>query len=199
MSDSQEKIKFEIHITVNSHPNIEANTFTEICSELNGKPLLIELAKGESPRQLMISKCISKNNLEEIFELCKSDCKILSVKGFATNRLKIEVNSNVAYLFEKDIKQNYFEWHGKLELKSYESLLGICRKHNAHLSRNSLKGENSYRFITLREFGEKNVFENRVFLLTEDLQNHDWEILKQESEFCVFDSNMFLDNGWLEN
>lgn len=193
-----EKISFEIHITVELPNSADVNTFTQICSEVGGKSLLIELAKGENPQQLMMSKCVFKENLEKVLEICKDDCAIFALKGFFPNRVKIEVDFNFADLFPEKSRRKYFEWHGKIELEFYEKLLEICRKHTAHISKNSLKGESGFRFITLRENGEKSIFENRVFSLIEDLQKYGWEIVKQESEFCVFDSNISLDKGWLE-
>lgn len=193
-----EKISFEIHITVEPQNSADTNIFTQICSELGGKSLLIELAKGENSQQLMMSKCVLGENLEEILEFCKIDCALFASKSFVPNRVKIEVDFNCADLFAEKNRHNYFEWHGKIELKFYDELFEICRRHNAHLSRNSLKGENDFRFITLREFGQKAVFENRVSSLIGDLQKYNWKIVKQESEFCVFDSNISLDRGWLE-
>jgi hypothetical protein len=54
-----------------------------------------------------------------------------------------------------------------------------------------------FRFITLREFGTKLEFENRVNELTKDLKKGNWTIFKQEAEYCIYDNNSFLDTGWL--
>jgi hypothetical protein len=62
---------------------------------------------------------------------------------------------------------------------------------------NSLKNESNNRFITLREFGTKLEFENRVNELTKDLKKGNWTIFKQEAEYCIYDNNSFLDTGWL--
>ena len=72
----------------------------------------------------------------------------------------------------------------------------ICNTHRAHLSSNSLKNEDNLRFITLREFGTKQQFESRVQNILNALHKG-WDIIKQESEYCIYDNNVFLDNGWL--
>lgn len=198
MLELSKKIEFEIHITVNPLKSVSVDSFTEICHKLGGKPLLIELSKGIYCQQLMMTKCLSENNLEQILRVCKNDCEIFTLKAFVPNRIKVEVDADFADLFKEKNQQNYFEWHGKTELKFHKKLLEICGKHNAHLSKNSLKGENNARFITLRETGKKSHFENRISLLTKDLHENGWEILKQQSEFCIFDSNISLDKGWLE-
>ncbi|NUN99434.1 MAG: hypothetical protein HUU01_02325, partial [Saprospiraceae bacterium] len=91
----------------------------------------------------------------------------------------------------------YFEWHCKINYIQIEELLGVCEKHKVHLSLNSLKNETNVRFITLREFGAKWTFGQRIAVVLSDLQKGGWTVLKQQSEYCIYDNNNFLDNGWL--
>ena len=92
---------------------------------------------------------------------------------------------------------NYFEWHCKINYTQIDELLELCQKHKVHLSLNSLRNESNIRFITLREFGTKQEFNLRILALSNDLRSGDWTILKQQSEYCIYDNNTFLDNGWL--
>lgn len=192
-------IKFETHLTF--RPTTENNTqgFIEFCSQSGGKALLIELPQGEFPRQLMMSKIFFSNNLENVFSRIRKYTENFQVKGFQVNRVKIEVDSEFSTHFEKTNKETYFEWHGKIELENIKTISQICSKHNAHMSKNSLKNETSLRYITLREFEEKNKFEIRVKRLVNELVQAEFKIIKEQFEFCVFDSNLKLDNGWLNN
>jgi hypothetical protein len=61
-----------------------------------------------------------------------------------------------------------------------------------------LKGEVETRFVTLREYGGREVFEMRVRELVADLGREGWPVIKDVSELCVYDSNIELDKGWLE-
>ena len=90
----------------------------------------------------------------------------------------------------------YYEWHGKVEYLQPEKLEALCKVHKAHLSLNSLKGESNTRFITLREFGNRQTFVNNVLKLTQILSG-EWTIFKQQSEYCIYDDNILLDKGWL--
>jgi hypothetical protein len=92
----------------------------------------------------------------------------------------------------------YYEWHGKIGYVPGEALSRVCEKHGVHLSRNALKGEGETRFVTLREYGGREVFEMRVRELVADLGREGWPVIKEVSEFCVYDSNVLLDKGWLE-
>ncbi len=76
-------------------------------------------------------------------------------------------------------------------------LLTICQDNEVHLSKNTLKNEENTRFITLREFGNKDAFEQRITNLLENLQKENFIIQKQQAEYCVYDDNIMLDKGWL--
>lgn len=192
-------IPFETHITVDDFEKNREQEFVQFCNERVSKPLMIELSKGECLKQPILSKVTFANKLELILEKAQIIAKQLEQNNFVVKRIKIEVPSTKAYLFQKSnlASNNYFEWHGKIKLLEINKLLLVCKNHEVHLSQNSLKNECEMRFITLREFGNEKVFENRIYNLIDVLNIGGWQVLKQQSEYCVYDNNKLLDNGWL--
>jgi hypothetical protein len=120
-------------------------------------------------------------------------------------------------------KENYFEFHIKLDLGDkdpelsnvrttlqqstdsisqtlLETLNIICKKHNAHLSRSGLKHATKHvRFVTLRYYsiGKNTAFE-RLGKCIGDLEQFKFKIDSVQREYAVFDSNVNLDSGWIE-
>lgn len=193
------KIPFEIHITTDSLTLNRQTEFIDFCVTKDAKPLMIELAKGEFINQPMFSKVVYSNNFDNILLIATDISKSLNFQNFSVKRLKIEIPSGNSELFENYSTRfnKYFEWHCKIHYTKTDKLLVLCEKHKVHLSLNSLSNESNIRFITLREFGTKLEFEHRIMALSNDLQNGSWTILKQQSEYCIYDNNDFLDNGWL--
>lgn len=192
-------IPFEIHITLENLPSQRENEFIDFCKTNRAKPLIIELAQGECIQQPMLGKIIKSDNFDKVLTHTNELSQSLTDANFKHKRLKLEIPAynykllqNLDTAFEK-----YFEWHGKINLSNKKALLNLCEKHKAHLSHNSLKNEGGLRFITLREFGAIDLFNNRIENLSTDLAIGNWEIHKQESEYCIYDNNTFLDNGWL--
>lgn len=161
--------------------------------------MFIELARGETVNQPMFKRTVFENELLPTLRLAEEFCKIFRLKGFETKRLKVEIPAASEMMLKiKDSSANYFEWHGQVEFKEIGKLKELCSAHGAHLSRNSLKNEVSTRFITLREFDEFETFEKRIKLLVADLDRGGWAVLKQQSEYCLYDTNISMDNGWLK-
>jgi hypothetical protein len=99
---------------------------------------------------------------------------------------------------------NYFEHHVKLRRETSatrDALLRVCQVHGAHLSRNSFHEDHSgweVRFVTLRSYGVgRGASERQVQRLLADLAALGEDVLETESEYCVHDSNLDLDRGWL--
>lgn len=193
------EIPFEIHITIENLSSNRQQDFLDFCVTNEAKPLLIELSKGDFIHQLMLSKVVYSNSLDHILAVSTEIAKAMNTQNFLIKRLKIEIPSNYSDLLKEYSSSfdKYFEWHGKVNYTQPDKLLDICKKHKVHLSLNSLRNETNTRFITLREFGTKPKFENRILSLLNDLQTGNWEVLKQQSEYCIYDNNNFLDHGWL--
>jgi len=190
---------FEIHITVEALPTSRLPAFVEVCQQLHAKPLVIELARGATATQPMLSKVVRRQSLAEALAVAAADAEFFRLHDLSATRLKIETApyySHLAASASNSAHLPYFEWHGKVAYERTDILLALCLEHKAHLSRNALKDQANTRFITLREFGAISIFQARVVALTTALHQQ-WPLLKQESECCLYDSNTALDAGWL--
>jgi hypothetical protein len=199
---ADQPIPFEIYLTITDLPPNQVDRFKELCVRNDGKPLLIELGQGEHARQPMFTKAVHASHLPEAIVKAFEYAYLLNKQGFQTSRIKIETLFHYSERFRSysaTSGESYFEWHGKVELDRIEQLLEVCTAHQAHLSRNSLKDEHTIRFVTLREYGPKASFQRRLDALVSSLQQGGWLILKQQSEYCLYDTNTGLDNGWLTN
>jgi hypothetical protein len=192
-------IPFEIHLTTDAMWLGRQDDFLTFCTVNEAKPLIIELSKGDFIHQPMLSKIIYADAVVDVLVFTNKLSNALNTDSFFVKRLKIEVPSQYSGRFD-DFNtgfKKYFEWHCKISYTNTSALQLVCDKHNAHLSVNSLKTGDNTRFITLREFGSKAGFKNRIAALLQALELGDWTIIKQESEYCIYDNNIFLDNGWL--
>ncbi len=193
----------ELHLTTFPFESHALSGFEDFCFENESKPLIIELERGESTIQPMLTKIIHADRLQEAIEYGKVLVGKMQQANFGVSRLKIEIPYSeyehpLFISLDKEFSP-YFEWHGKVEVTKERKarLLELCELHLVHLSINSLKKNKGQRFVTLREYGSSDQFANRVELLTEDLHQNAWEIFKPHYEYCVYDSNESLDVGWL--
>lgn len=192
-------IPFELHITVRDLLVADVDHFVNCCTKQEAKPMIIELARGEYIHQPMMNKVIYATSLQEALSTANIMSQVLQKSHFPVKRLKIEVPAD-KYLYGfatlKDFRP-YFEWHGKVAYSNADALLELCAAHHVHLSLNALKKEQSSRFVTLREFGDSELFQGRVNKVSAALTTGGWPVIKQQAEYCVYDNNVFLDNGWL--
>ena len=195
----EKEILFELHITTHDLSAADVERFIACCVQLEAKPMLIELARGAYAHQPMLSKVLKVQTLTDAVVAARKMCETLRKNNIAVRRLKIEIPSadshepvGIGAGFTP-----YFEWHGKVPYTHPKALQALCLKHTAHLSRNALKNETGTRFVTLREFGTKETFEGRTHQLIQALETEGWPVTKQQSEYCIYDTNVDLDNGWL--
>ncbi len=193
------EIPFEIHITTEPLTSSKELDFVNFCKTIDAKPILIELAKGDVIHQPMFSKIIYSANVDEVLSISKNLSRLLHNNNFIVKRLKIEVPSENFNTFKIPLSSfcSYFEWHCKINCTQTDELLDICKNNKAHLSKNNLKTNHNARFITLRDFETQFIFETRKEKIINELKQGNWIILKQESEYCIYDNNNLLDNGWL--
>lgn len=191
-------IAFQIHVTLKELNLSDKNKFLKICSDEQVKPVLIELSEGEHINQPMFTKLVECINLEEALNSLKETVKVFEKNNFVIDRFKIEVAPENDYLFE-NIKtkyfQPYYEWHCKIIVERVELLNKLCEEYNAHLSLNSLDNDQT-KFITIREYGDKEIFYNSTKNLEAKLLEGNWKIVKQKFEYCIHDSKLELDDGW---
>lgn len=192
------RIPFEIHITLAQLALARTNAFIACCNDHNAKPMLIELAQGAYQHQPMLSKVVEETSLHKALAYANDLAITLQRQAFVATRIKIEIPASDAAAYIQAGGQGlYYEWHGKVQYHTAESLLALCAQHKVHLSLNALRNQTAVRFVTLRESGSYAVFEKRLQLLTAALTTNGWPVLKQQAEYCIYDNNIQLDNGWL--
>jgi effector-binding domain-containing protein len=199
---------FEAHITVASVEIGGQDRFVKVCAQLDVKPILIELPKGDVAIQLMTSS-IHRGEIKDTFQEVKRLAQKLEDHGFSVTRMKIEaaptnsgipLTSDEAASFPSD---NYYEHHLKVLLapgESMDELRKVCRQSQAHLSRNAFKKHpdgKSEQFITLRCYGDGlQEAEARFSSLISEVKIAGIEVLKQITEYCLFDDNISVDGNW---
>lgn len=201
---AKKTIPFEFHLSVEVVDKHHLQAFKDYCSAVGAKALVIELARGKHQQQPMLSKVGYYQRTPKAIEQAEKEAKKLVEAGFSLRRIKIEIPFDCVQYYattkptqSKDVLP-YYEWHGKLHYERKDALLEVCETHGAHLSRNALKAQASLRFITVREFGEQELFVQRVEALTAELLSKGWNIEKQQWEYCIYDNHTTLDTGWLE-
>lgn len=194
---------FEMHHTVEI--GLEED-FLYLCRDLELKPILIELPVGAAnPKQWMTSAWYVGDEAGALCRLRQLTSEI-RCRGFRVVREKLEAGASCAGVPEDtppspDHPDRYFEFHVKIFLKPdlVEALQEITGKHEAHLSKSSLRGEPTRRFLTLRLYmmGRLEAF-GRLDSLVKDLKEAGLDFAAVEREFCVFDSNVEVDRGWID-
>lgn len=211
---------FEAHITIENLDKKQTDSFIDLSKKLNFKPIQIGLDKGDHQIQSMTCSKHKGEFLEvyqQVLNLAAEleDNNFIKIFGFKTshfkpNRIKIE-----AAPFNEDIPQtnkeaqlhpttNYFEHHILLllhEQRSLTSLYKVCKQYNAHLSVNAFsKAPDNYyhKFVTVRNyFMGKDESECLFNQLKQALLDINIKIKNSVTEYCIFDSNVALDNNWL--
>ncbi len=201
---------FEAHVTVeNGESPLILSRFTQICQQLEIKPVLIELPQGVAPSQLMTAS-YHKGTLAQVKTQIFNQSKKLEEADFKVIRIKIEamVRNQDIPITDQEVKQhssdNYFEFHIKAILSEHnnlDDLRQLCEQHSAHLSTNAfqkLSEQKHSRFITLRfyQLGFQSAL-NRFNNLITSLKEQKIIMAQHQLEYTVFDSNLQLDSGWM--
>ena len=195
-------IPFELHLTFDKVSATNSEVFAARCEQEGGKAILIELAQGDYQHQPMFTKVLYLANLSEALLAASQYDLSFKANGFLVNRVKIEIPAQLTDWANWQLQSGfapYFEWHGKIKYDRPDELLQICTDHQVHLSLNALKNATATRFITLREYRTRQQFETRLAQLIQALNQQGWPIHKQQAEYCVYDDNLILDQGWLPN
>jgi hypothetical protein len=220
---------FEAHMTVDAGPE-RREAFAMLCERIGVKCVLIELAAGRSPSQPMTA-AYHRGDLATVLGEIERHYVGLVEGGFSVVRVKIEaVATNAGVPVTDDeataFPDAYFEFHAKLRLPKtddnvgLESLLDLCVRHGAHLSRNDRKVDVSRpacggsatttarslvelatrdRFVTLRVKKSGRTRATAAFeSLLDSLKTAAFAVVGVKREFTVYDSQANLDAGWLE-
>lgn len=193
-------INIELHITCNTLTNDKIESFEKFCHSIKAKPIIILLSKGENKQQPMISKiitCLNKDDIKREMDFIEK--KFVS-NGYEVIRVKMEVApwdvKGVKKIFDNN-SENYFEWHGKIRIESEGNSTSIISNYGGHISRNVLKKDPNSKFITIRDYGTEEDIKQKIENLKKGLNQIQVNIIKEELEYCIFDSNVSLDKGWI--
>ena len=185
---------YEIHLTVAAMATSAWQAFEQHVLSLGGKAMVIELARGDTPLQPMLT--LGKaGKLDEAVRFAQTLSRELSQTGYQVLRSKIERDANANH----ESAHHYFEWHGRVEVLQADRsrLAELCQEYGGHLSQNALRGSTK-RYVTVRETDDYPQLASRVAALCAAMGEQGWEVCKQQWERVVYDSNLALDSGWLE-
>lgn len=194
-------MQVEIHITTQGINNAEVDRFINFCNDINAKPIVIELPVGEVLQHPMISKRVEANNQLELNNIVFDLKNKFLAANYTISRVKLEVDSkNVeeGKLFFPEFKGGYYEWHAKVYHDDLKEIYRFAKMANVHVSKNGLKGIENRRILTIRETERASQFHNKIKNVKYHFQRNGVEIVNEEHEYCIFDSNKMLDKGWIE-
>ncbi len=201
---------FEMHLTVRTADEMALRAFQNWCESHEMKCVQIVLSRGQHTQQPMATWRRRETTLQQVVEEAQAFASGLNLNGVEVTRVKVEAapyNNNIPVdqtQLAAHSPQNYFEHHIKVERDasaSRETLTAVSERHGAHLSRNAFKQTaqgREERFVTLRDY-ENGRAESLAALtaLIADLRAAGENVVEYESEYCVYDSNVELDAGWL--
>ena len=201
---------FETHFTITLDESGNLAALSDWGQHHELKCLAIVLDRGTAPSQPMLTRH-SRGTLTQEKANAAEISRQLTEAGFTVSRIKIEAAPTNADVPRSDAEagvqtDRYFEHHLKILLESDTDLMPlkqIAEQHAAHLSRNALKFREDgkqERFVTQRCFSAGSVTAHQQFeLLLHALTTASYTLLKTEAEFVVYDSNLALDDGWIQS
>jgi hypothetical protein len=201
---------FEVHLTVQAADDAAIGRFRAWCGERGYKCVRIVLARGRHVEQPMATWRRRGVALPAVREEAERSAADIHCAGFPITRVKIEAapHNDEIPVHDSDAADhdasNYFEHHIKL-LRGVAAprgpLIEVCERHAAHLSRNAFRQPaegTEERFVTVRFYGVgRATSEAQLQALLGALVELGEMIVEHESEYCVYDSNVELDAGWL--
>jgi hypothetical protein len=201
---------FEVHLTVRAAGAAPLDRFRAWCRERDFKCIHIVLARGDNPDQPMASWRRRATTLPEVLRDAQQHAAELGGLAVLVVRLKVEAapHNDEVPAHDADAAghapENYFEHHTKLlraTAAPAADLAQTCERFGAHLSLNAFRqaapGQEE-RFVTLRCYAVgRDTAGPRFGQLLAALTELGEQVIGQESEYCVYDSNLGIDAGWL--
>ena len=193
--------QYEYHLTVDLEPNNtqQLHAFETLCTELNAKAIVIQLASGETPPQPMLGQFL-EGQPKTVLSTIQTAAEKLQ-QQFTLTRVKVEAstkNSNIPK-FDEDASELpiscYFEHHVKMRLPStvkLQQLRAELMDYQGHLSRNAYTQASSSsdlesRFVTQRIWSGNHTAKQRLDNLLNYLQERDIPAAKVIREYNIFD------------
>lgn len=192
------KIPFQFHVTISDIHKEKQEVFIKFCEQNQLKPLMIVLLEGDYINQPMFTKVIESQTYESALEEINILAKNVQEKGFVICRIKAEIFSEDSSYYPNGVSSSfnpYYECHLRVQIENQSAAEQLCKENDAHLSRNSFDS-NHIKYITIREYGSKSLFDQRVKTLIKAINEYHILLIKQKLEYCIYDSNLELDRGW---
>lgn len=191
---------YEVHITVAKDCSLD-----NLKHALRGsgtKPILIEFDK-EIDHQLMTSYH-ARGDIDSVWLYCTNMQNRLKKLKINIDRVKIEFEPLSAGMESVDGDMNYYESHIECNIlnETDEKMLDeICAMYNIHKSVNGFKFKNGIKakMATLRMYNVTlTQFNKKLDNVLNCIAGHKLKICKKPNvEVCVYDSNVNLDDRWL--
>ncbi|MFW6638734.1 nucleotidyl transferase AbiEii/AbiGii toxin family protein [Nocardiopsis algeriensis] len=214
--------RFEVHLTLEEAGPERAAEAALWAEEHGLKFTHIELDRGSTPSQPMVTYHTGESTLSAELETADRWAERLAAAGFGVTRTKLEVKRESPGVPRTDEEARklppwcYFESHLKLLLPGgadLDALSALVEPHGARLSRNARRTRDDgrqERFVTQRCFS---VGRYQAYARTDDLfrtlqlagvlmdRRHRGPrptVLEAEYEFVVHDSALTADSGWMD-
>lgn len=205
--------EWEIHLTIGGSFNSDApcswDALSAWADAQEWKCVHIVLSRGRTASQPMLTRCV-KGTQAHAVKVARDARDALSSAGFSVSRVKMEIPpwSDGFPQTVRDAQnlpmERYFEHHVKLLMPAdvdTTPLAQMAEKHGANLSRNARRTRPDHqteRFVTQRCFGVgRDGAHARLDALLRALTPLGFPVLEVEEEFVVYDSNLDLDAGWI--
>ncbi|MCX5211499.1 hypothetical protein OG689_19780 [Kitasatospora sp. NBC_00240] len=201
--------EFEIHVTVRCEGR-ELDRLDRWAADRGLKLTHIVLARGRTTSQPMLTLG-GPGTLREQRETARATAEDLRDAGFEPIRVKIEAAPWAGGVPASDAEAArlgpafHFEHHLKVRLgpgAGREDLAAVSGGHTAHVSWNARRTDRAgrqERFVTQRCHGVGlETAGRRLARLVDAVSGAGFEIVAVEREFVVHDSDVTVDDGWIE-
>ena len=196
---------YEIHISVDQDSSIDM--LYNLCEKFEAKPIVISLIQGKTRSQPMLCKRLSgsPNDVSDIIE----DIYNKVSEKLLINRLKIEANTTNNGIPTTDEEADklpdycYFEHHLRLNLDNKIDILKLSdelKKYKGHLSKNEFSNDKEFqkRFVTQRFYKiGNNQAKEKLEEMCKFIDSKKIKYDKKIREYNIYDSNIMLDDGWI--
>jgi hypothetical protein len=203
---------FEVHVTARLTSDPMLGLFRQWCQDRKFGCVWIVLGRGTHVHQPMATWRRRNTVLSAVLAEAHLLAAQLNEVGIPVARVKVEAAPENDEIPVEDVQaaahksRNYFEHHVKLlraATASRDALLRTCEQYSAHLSRNAWRevaAGQEERFVTMRSYRlGRNASAKQLQELLAALTNLGEQVIEIDSEYCVYDSNLELDAGWLSS
>jgi hypothetical protein len=187
---------YELHLTV--QPDAPIDRWTQLCSDLGIKPLLIQLTKGTNPRQVMFA-AVHEGDDDTADAWAERLERVVVNAGFNLIRRKLEVPLDKSAPYMTPV---YHECHVKtlVPTEQASAVIAAAEAQGWAVSRNLLYAQHDGLekwYLTQRDYNSLYLAAARKFAdAFAALPRAGYHTVRMESETVVSDSNEWLDEGW---